>query len=390
MSLKMESIIPRPFPSPKQSFFLFGPRGTGKSTLLKHLWKDALTIDLLEPDVFRRYSARPERLREIILAHPKIRVVVIDEVQKCPELLPVVHFLLEKKMKLQFILTGSSSRKLKRTGVDLLAGRALNLTLHPFMASELGSRFHLDKALSKGTLPLVFMSKKPEAVLKSYVALYVKEEVQAEGLVRNIGGFSRFLEAVSFSHASLLNVSNVARECEIERKVVEGYVSILEDLLLAYRIPVFTKRAKRATAHHPKFFYFDAGVYRSLRPAGPLDRPEEIQGAALDGLVAQHLRAWMAYRADPNSLFYWRTRSGVEVDFILYGKNAFFAIEVKNTAQIRGEDLSSLQTFKKDYPQCEPFFLYRGKERLKKGGILCLPCEDFLKGLTPRSPKLQI
>lgn len=380
----MESLIPRIFNPPKGSYFLFGPRGTGKSTLLRLMHPEALWLDLLQPDIFRSYQARPERLRELVSAHPRTPVVVIDEIQKATDLLSVVHSLIEEKRKVQFILTGSSSRKLKRTGVDLLAGRVLKCSLHPFMASELGNRFKLGVALEQGLLPLVVMSEEPEQVLKTYAALYVREEVQAEGMVRNIGGFSRFLEAISFSHASVLNISNVARECEIERKVVEGYISILEDLLLAYRIPVFTKRAKRATVAHPKFFYFDAGVYRFMRPSGPLDHPEDIRGAALEGLVAQHLIAWNAYRGEQNRLYYWRTRAGSEVDFVLYGPEVFWAVEVKNTANIRREDLSALKTFKEDYPQSRVFFLYGGREKLKVGNILCIPCKDFLVALDPQ------
>jgi len=380
----MELLIPRIFNPPKGSYFLFGPRGTGKSTLLRLMHPEAIWIDLLQPDLFRSYQARPERLREVVNAHPHMSVVVIDEIQKATDLLSVVHSLIEEKRKMQFILTGSSSRKLKRTGVDLLAGRVLKCSLHPFMASELGNRFKLDVAFEQGLLPLVVMSEDHEQVLKTYAALYVREEVQAEGMVRNIGGFSRFLEAISFSHASVLNISNVARECEIERKVVEGYISILEDLLLAYRIPVFTKRAKRATVAHQKFFYFDAGVYRSIRPSGPLDRPEDIRGAALEGLVAQHLIAWNAYRGERNKLYYWRTRAGSEVDFVLYGPEVFWAVEVKNTANIRREDLSALKTFKEDYPQSQAFFLYGGREKLKIGNILCIPCKDFLVALDPQ------
>ena len=380
----MESIIPRLFTPPKGSFFLFGPRGTGKSTLLRHLWHEAIWLDLPQPDLVRSYQARPERLRELVSAHSQAAVVVIDEVQKATDLLSVVHSLIEEKRTVRFILTGSSARTIKRSGVDLLAGRVLRCSLHPFMAVELGSRFRMDEALQRGLLPLVVMSQEPENVLKTYAALYVREEVQMEGLVRNIGGFSRFLEIISFSHASVLNVSNVARECKIERKVVEGYISILEDLLLAYRIPVFTKRARRATVSHPKFFYFDAGVYRSLRPSGPLDRPEEIEGAALEGLVAQHLMAWNAYRGERNRLYYWRSRAGSEVDFVLYGPEVFWAIEVKNTANIRLEDVSALKTFKEDYPQCDAFILHRGRERRKIGTILCLPCEEFLLALNPQ------
>lgn len=377
----MDKIIPRLIHPPAQSFFIFGPRGTGKTTWLKASFPRALFVDLLEADTFRLYSARPERLREFVLAYPDRKTVVIDEIQKVPQLLSEVHSLIEQKKGLQFILTGSSSRKLRRSGIDLLAGRALHYSLHPFMAAELGADFDLGNALRDGLVPLVARSNDPQEVLKSYAALYVREEVQMEGLVRNIGNFARFLEAASFSHGSVLNITNVARDCEVERKVVEGYIGILEDLMLAYRVPVFDKRAKRALTAHPKFYYFDVGVFRSLRPAGPLDRPEMIEGAALEGLVAQHLRAWNAYRGEKNKLYFWRTPSGTEVDFVVYGREVFWAVEVKNTNKIRDNDLSGLRTFKHDYPQSKAYLVHRGKERWMKHGIPCVPCEEFLKGL---------
>jgi len=378
--------IDRFFIPPENSFFFFGPRGTGKSTFVKRQFKSSFYVDLLDPGVFRTYSANPERLREQLRATRKT-VVVIDEIQKVPELLDLVHSLMEEKAGWRFVLTGSSSRKLKRSGVDLLAGRALLRWLHPFMAAELGpNRFSLDRALELGLLPVVLDSPNPKDVLETYAALYLREEVQMEGLVRNIGNFSRFLEAVSFSHGSLINISNVARECEVERKVVEGYLSILEDLLLGYRLPVFSKRAQRALVTHPKFYLFDAGVYRSLRPSGPLDRPEEIGGHALEGLVAQHLRAWIDYSASDLTLHFWRTRGGLEVDFVLYGAYGLFAIEVKNTARLHPKDLRSLESFKRDYPESEAYLLYRGKERLMKGDVLCLPCEEFLLSLQPGQP----
>lgn len=376
-------LIDRFFKKPSESFFLFGPRGTGKSLWVNSHLKESLRLDLLEPEVYRRYSAYPERLREWVEGNPTKRQIVIDEVQKIPELLSVVHRLMEEKRDLQFILTGSSSRKLKRTGVDLLAGRAVIRTLHPFMAAELGKNFEFRRALEIGLLPLVWTSKNPRDVLKTYHALYLREEVQLEGLVRNIGQFGRFLEAVSFSHASVLNVANIARECEVERKTVEGYVEILEDLLLAYKIPIFTRRAKRETVVHPKFYLFDAGVFRTLRPQGPLDRVEETDGAALEGLTIQHLRAWNAYRGDRNQLYYWRTRSGLEVDIIIYGEDGLWAFEVKNSKKIRPEDLRPLKAFKEDYSESQNIFLYRGSERLKKGDIWCIPCEEFLKILHP-------
>lgn len=375
--------ISRFFNAPKQSFFLFGPRGTGKSTWVNQHFQNALKIDLLQPDVFRTLSSRPERLKELVLGNPDKKKIVIDEVQRVPNLLTIVHSLIEEKKNYQFVLTGSSARKLKRSGIDLLAGRALYCSLHPFMAAELGDKFDFEHALNYGLIPLVWSASNPQAILESYLLLYLREEVQMEGLVRNLGNFSRFLEAISFSHASCLSISNVSRECEIERKMVEGYVGILEDLLLAYRIPVFNKRAKRAITTHPKFFLFDAGVFRTLRPKGPLDRPEEIGGAALEGLVAQHLRAWMAYSGSSNKLYFWRTRSGQEVDFVVYGRDGILAIEVKNTAKIRPEDFRGLRSFKESYPESKTVFLYRGRDRLQQNGILCLPCEDFLRRLHP-------
>ena len=211
-----------------------------------------------------------------------------------------------------------------------------------------------------------------------------------EGLTRNVGNFARFLEVISFSHGAVLNVSNVARECQLERRTVAGYVEVLEDLLLCFRVPVFTRRARRQTSTHPKFYLFDAGVFRSLRPRGPLDRPQEIDGAALEGLVAQHLRAWAAYSGDGAELFFWRTRAGVEVDFIVYGEAGFWAIEVKNSARVDPRDLRPLKSFAEDYPECQPIFLYRGENPLQIDGIRCLPAGDFLRSLCPGRPLLGV
>ena len=373
---------PRFFRAPDQSFFLFGPRGTGKSTWLEHAYSEALMVDLLKPDVFREMSARPERLAQLVLANEDRDPVVIDEVQRVPELLNVVHDLVERHPGHRFVLTGSSARKLRRGGVDLLAGRALYRTLHPFMAAELPT-FNLDVALTDGMLPVVVAAPLPDEVLKAYATLYLEEEVRFEGWARNVGNFARFLEAVSFSHAAVLNVSNVARECQIERKTVAGYIEVLEDLLLSFRLPVFSRRARRKTSAHPKFFFFDAGVYRSLRPRGPLDRAEEINGCAFEGLVAQHLRAWIAYSGIDCDLFYWRTRAGVEVDFVVYGEGGFWAVEVKNTAVVRSNDLRALKRFGEDYPECEPVFVYRGDRRLLIDGILCVPGDEFLRNIRP-------
>ena len=381
----MASVV-RFFPRHMGSFFLFGPRGTGKTTLLGQMFPEALRIDLLSPGEQRLYMARPERLGDLVAANPGRNAVVLDEIQKVPALLDVVHGLIESNPDKAFIMTGSSARKLKRGGADMLAGRAVSTALHPFMASELGARFSLAESLRLGMVPLVLGAKEPEEAIRAYVGLYLKEEVLAEGLVRNVGDFARFLEVISFSHASVLNTSEIARECEVNRKTVEGYIAILEDLLLGFRLPVFARRAKRILVKHGKFYYFDAGVFRSVRPAGPLDRTEEAEGAALEGLVAQHLRAWAAYRGARDQLFFWRTKSGLEVDFVVYGPDTFAAIEVKNGRMIHSKDTRSLREFAADYPEARTCLLYRGKNRIRIDGILCIPCEEFMAALHPANP----
>lgn len=380
--------FPRFFDPPNGSFFLFGPRGTGKSSWVHTRYPDALIVDLLDPATRRSLSARPERLRELLAGEPGRRTVVIDEAQLVPELLRVVHAAIEERRDRQFILLGSSARKLRRQGVDLLAGRAVERSFHPFLAAEMGPEFDLTGALRHGMVPLVVASADPADVLGSYVSLYVDQEVRAEGWARDVGSFSRFLEAVSFSHGSPLNLTSVARECEVRRSTVVGYLEVLEDMLLCFRLPVFSRRAGRVTASHPKFFLFDAGVYRSLRPRGPLDRTEEIDGGALEGLVAQHLRAWNAYRGGRNQLAYWRTRSGNEVDLVVYGEDGFFAIEVKNADTLHPADLRGLRSFGDDYPEAQRLLLYRGRERREIDGIRCFPVEAFLAALTPAAQDL--
>ena len=373
------------FDTPSCSFFLFGPRGTGKSTWCREQFPDAVLIDLLQPDVRRNYLARPERLRELVHQQPDGQTFVIDEVQKSPELLTVVHSLIEEHRGWRFVLTGSSARKLRRGGVDLMAGRALWREMHPYMAAELAADFDIQTALTYGMIPIVVEAASPADVLRTYAGLYLEHEVQAESLVRNLADFARFMEVVSFSHGQVVSISNIARECQAERNTVAGYMDVLEDLLLAFRIPVFAKRARRATVVHPKFYYFDAGVYRSLRPTGPLDRGGDVDGPVLEGLVAQHLRAWAAHGERDTELFYWRTRGGAEVDFVLYGENTFVAIEVKNASSFHRNDLKGLRTFRGDYPEVQPLFLYRGKDALLTDGIPCLPCDAFLANMHPGS-----
>lgn len=374
--------VGRYFDISQVSSFIFGPRGTGKSTWLKSSLVGARFIDLLDPTVFRRLVAQPNRLRDYLVTSQSPSTIVIDEVQRVPELLTVVHSILEEPNSPVFIMTGSSARKLRRKNVDLLGGRAVVKHFHPFMLSE-NKALNLQTVLQIGSVPLIVSADAPIEALNAYIISYINEEVQTEALTRNIENFYRFLEVISYSHASLLNKTNVARECHVSRKVVESYVNILYGLLLAFQLPVFTKRAKRAVVAHSKFYLFDAGVFRVLRPSGPLDRPHEIDGAGLEGLVAQNLRAWIDYRNERTKLYFWRTQGGTEVDFVLYGNSEFYAIEVKNSDRIESKDVRGLKTFQKDYLEASTILLYRGQEPLSVNGVTCLPVEEFLKKLTP-------
>lgn len=386
----MMNKINRCLPSYDESFFLLGPRGTGKSTWLKMVYPDAETIDLLKPDVFNQLQYHPESLSGIVKGNANARYFVIDEIQKIPELLSVVHSLIEEHLDIRFILTGSSARKIKRAGADLLAARAIRRTMHPFMACELGDAFSLEDALMYGMLPIIYGSKRKKAALSTYVKLYLREEIQQEGLVRSLGPFARFLEASSFSHGSQLVSSSIARDCGVGRTTVDGYLKILFDLMIASTLPVFTKRAKRAMASTAKLYYFDTGVFRALRPFGPLDAPSEIEGMALEGLVYQHLFAWLDYSEHPESLYYWRTARGSEVDFVVYNEVDFAAIEVKNKEKLDTKDFRGLKSFKQDYPEARAILLYRGERQYLEGDVLVIPADKYLLNLKPNKPSPDI
>lgn len=362
-----------------KSFFLFGPRGTGKTTWVKKTFPNAAYIDLLESRLFNDLLADPQRLENFIPGSFK-NWIIIDEVQKIPELLNEVHRLIEKN-RYRFILTGSSARKLKRKGPNLLAGRALNYPMHPLTVSELGKDFNLNHSLVFGHLPSAYVESDPQGYLESYIKTYLQEEIQQEGLTRNLSVFSRFLEAASFSQGSVLNISEVARECAVERKVVENYFTILEDLLLAYRIPIFTKRAKRRLIAHPKFYFFDVGVYRTIRPMGPLDAPEEVDGISRESLLFQELLAINDYLGLGYKIYYWRTSNNIEVDFVLYGTRGLKVFEVKRKGKITRADLRGLKAFLKDYPAAKMYCIYGGERQMSDGNINILPFKYTLKNL---------
>ncbi len=364
---------------PQKSSFIFGPRGTGKTTWLKTQLEAPVYLDLLHSPTFLRYSADPAAL-EFLIPKGSTGPVVIDEIQRIPALLNEVHRLIESR-GITFILTGSSARSLRKAGVNLLAGRALTRHMYPLTAIELGDRFNLEDSIRYGHLPSLLTEPDKQAYLSSYVSTYIKEEVLQEGLTRDIGAFARFLEIASFSHAAVINYSAIAREAATHRKVVENYFSILEDLLIGSQLPVFTRRAKRKMTATPKFFFFDTGIYQTLRPKGPLDSYSEVSGPALEGLFLQDLRAINEYRGLEYQVYFWRSQAGTEVDFVIYGERGLKAFEVKHSKTLRQKDLAGLQAFAHDYPEAELYLLNLGDTIEYHGEVTVMPLAHALTSL---------
>ncbi len=375
-------MFPRLLEAPTSSFFLFGPRGTGKSSFVATTFPGAQVFDLLQSEIWLELHSEPGRLGRRIPERFR-GWVVIDEVQKAPALLDEVHRLIESR-KLKFALTGSSARKLRGPGVDLLGGRGLARDMAPANGRGVGGGLAPKGGLPGGKLAVAVDAPSGGGALgflRAYVQAYLKEEVLQEGLSRNLAAFSRFLEAASFSQGSVLNVSAVARDCSVERKVVEDYFGILDDLLLAVRLEPFTRRAKRDTVTHKKFYLFDVGVFRALRRQGPLDSPEEIEGPAAETLVLQHLRAVNDSLQLGYSLHFWRTRTGAEVDFVLYGERGLWAVEVKRSPRVRDGDFDALRLFLSDYPEGKAMLVYGGSRRYWEGSVEVIPLGEFLTQL---------
>ncbi|OHE75721.1 MAG: ATPase [Verrucomicrobia bacterium RIFCSPHIGHO2_12_FULL_41_10] len=346
----------------RDSLFLLGPRGTGKTAWLNHHVPESIYLDLLDFTVYSQLLASPSRLKEKIPDHYQ-GWVILDEIQRIPELLNEVHRLIENQ-KIRFILTGSSARKLKRHGVNLLAGRALRYSMHPLVPQELNQDFKLKQSLEFGLLPAVYTYADPVRYLSTYIQTYLQEEIVQEGLTRNLTTFTRFLEVASFSQGATINATEIAREVGIDRQMIQNYFSILEELLIAHRIPAFIKRAKRRLIQKDRFYYFDAGVYRYLRPKGILDQPSEVEGAGLETCFMQIFLALNDYYRWNMRLYYWRTSNGLEVDFIVYGEMGLWAFEIKHTQHITPRMLHGLKEFQSDYPMAQCYLLYLGKETL--------------------------
>ncbi len=368
--------------SSSQSFFLFGPRGSGKTIWVKLFYSSALYLDLLQSGLYTDLLAKPELLEQLI--PPGFDDwVVIDEIQRIPELLNEVHRLIEKGRR--FILAGSSARSLRRQGANLLGGRARMEKMHPLTAVELGGAFSLAKAVQFGLMPVIWSRQDdPKQYLEGYIEVYLQQEVAQEGIVRQLGDFARFLKIASLSQGQPIHISNIAREVALPRDRITGYFQIVEDLLIAVQIPPFTRRAKRRLVMHPKFYFFDAGLYRALRPKGPLDIHEEIDGPVLETLILQNIRAINDSLYLEYEIYFWRTSNGLEVDFILYGPNGLHAIEIKRSRSLSRKDLNGLKAFQEEYPEATCWIVYGGDCKQHFDSITAIPFTEFLMNL----PKL--
>ena len=323
--------------APEQSFFLLGPRGTGKSTWLRTAFPDAHVIDLLSEEIYQRLLANPGHFAAELRSVPDGRWVVVDEVQRLPNLLNEVHRFIEEK-RLQFVLCGSSARRLKRAGVNLLAGRALRRSMHPFVPEEIGRRFNLEEVLQFGLLPIVWDSTAKAETLSAYAQLYLKEEIQAEALVRNLPGFARFLPLAALFHGQMVNVSNMAREAGVARTTATGYLEILEETLLCFRLPAYEAKLRVRERKLPKWYWCDPGLARVMKRTTASPAPEE-RGALFEGLVAQLIRAYKDYRLICDDMYYWAPsgRSGIEVDFLLVRGANLIAVEAKSGNAFRDD-----------------------------------------------------
>ena len=369
-------------PPGEESFFLWGPRQTGKTTLLRQLYPQAWWIDLLKADEYRRYMANPEYLRQEIEAKHKAGVsfsgvqVVIDEIQKAPVLLDEVHWLIENRA-LSFALCGSSARKVRRGAANLLGGRAARYELHGLTAGELGADFDLTRLLNHGYLPRMYLASRPRPLLNAYVADYLREEIAAEGFARNLPAFSAFLDAAGLSDTEPVNFSNIARDCGVSGRTARSYFEILQDTLLIRPLPSFRRRAKRRVVAAPKYYFADVGAVNRLARRGALHPGGELFGKAMENWVHHELQAFCDYQERDESLAYWRTAGGVEVDFVLGDMRV--ALEVKASTRISHRHLRGLRALQRTHPEVDHRILIclEPKPRRTEDGIDILPAEEF-------------
>lgn len=362
----------------RKSVFLLGPRNTGKSFFLKNEFPDVHRIDLLRNSEFLRYQSNPDLLINEF-EHSASKIIIIDEIQRLPELLNNVHYLIESS-KHRFILTGSSARKLKKAGVNLLGGRATQIRFHPFILQELQKDFNLKKALSIGLLPSIYLSSDPYNDLQDYVGTYLKEEIMNEALVRNLPAFSRFLEVAALANGQMINYTKMASDISIPVSSTKEYFKLLCDTLIAREVESYNETIKRKNIQTSKFYFFDIGVVHAILKIKELSEHSKDYGLAFETYIFHELQAYTDYnRLD--TLRYWRSVNGQEVDFILDNK---YAIEVKSTTKINADDLKGLKALKEENKKgkilIKKFYLVsRDKKEQMIDGIHCLEWEQFLR-----------
>lgn len=372
---------------PKESFFLLGPRQTGKSTLIHSILKPPLwEIDLLKTDLFLKYTKDPSLFR--LEAEEKIKAgvrrIFIDEIQRIPDLLNEIQILMEKS-SVQFILTGSSARKLKRGAANLLAGRALQRFLFPFTYEEIKNQFKLDSALLYGSLPPVWIKKTAEEkkdLLATYASIYLREEIQNEGIVRNLGGFSRFLDLAASQSGDILSFSAIARECQLPIKTVQSYYEVLEDTLIGFRLMVWKKSLRKRLTSHPKFYFFDTGVVNAINKNLTASLKGTFKGKLFEHFIILETYRFLQYHQSESNLYYWRTHHGAEVDLIIEKHGVILgAFEIKSSGVVSGADLSGLQAFREDYPDvpCEVISLSEHSFKIKE--VRIRPWQQYLEEL---------
>ncbi len=360
-----------------ESLFLWGARQTGKSTLLKAYYPDSLYFDLLLSDVFERLQRNPSVLRETILATAFAGPVIIDEIQRIPALLNEVHWLITNK-SVQFILSGSSPRKILRSGANLLGGRALRYELYPLVYKEIPD-FNLVRALNHGLLPRHYLSKKPDKLISAYLGSYLRDEIMAEAKIRNMVSFSQFLEAAAFSNGEIVNYTNIAAECGVSAPTVREYFQILEDTLTGRFLPSYQKKPKRRVIRAPKFYYFDIGIANYLLKRKSVVPGSETFGNAFEHFIYHEIYTYSSYSGLHFPISYWRTASQIEIDFVLGDHQV--AIEVKATQQANPRHLKGLRSFAEEYKVKKLILISNDPLPRQIGDVLVLPWKVFLEKL---------
>ena len=371
----------RLLPTPTRSTFLFGPRGTGKSTWIRDRFPNAATYDLLDTGEALRLGKDPQALYRELSALPPGAWAVIDEVQKAPALLDEVHRLMESR-GLRFVLSGSSARKLRRGGANLLAGRAVTASMLPLTSAELASDFDVQRALRFGMLPMAVTEADPQPYLRTYAETYLMVEVQAEALTRNLGAFARFLEVAARQNGQLTNDTSIARDVGVSRHTVQNHFEILVDTLLGYWLPPWKLKAATKQVRQSKFYFFDVGVARAL--SGRLAYPPspEALGPLAETFVLNELRAWLAYQSLGYQLHFWRSYDGAEVDAMCETASGFVAIEVKASSQWQRRFNRGLRRLAAELGNSLTCYgVYLGERTAQWDDITVLPMQDFLRRL---------